>query len=139
VILAVTLTLAACSPGQSAAKPTSTNSISPTLDVTSFVFPDGSSKTVTTRTEANSWASGTTTNTEFYFNGRQLGSVMQSLYSVRGGYSILTTSTSPTDDPNAPGASATTIVTNPDGSQTATTTTRDKSGTTSAPIVVSPS
>jgi hypothetical protein len=100
------------------------------------VFPDGSSKTVNTHTDANPWASGTTTSTVFYFNGRQLGSVMQSLYSVRGGYSILTTSTSPTDDPNAPGTITTIVVTNPDGSQTVTTTIHNKDDMPTTPIVV---
>jgi hypothetical protein len=133
---ATALTLAACSSTPTAGPPASPNPITPSLDVSSYEFPDGSSKTVMTRTDANTWASGTITITVFYFDGRQLGSLMQSLYSVRGGYSILTTATSPTDDPNAPGTSTTVVVTNPDGSRTITTTIRDKVGTTSTPITV---
>jgi hypothetical protein len=135
LIASTAFILAACSSVHTAG-PTPANPISPTSDVTSYVFPDGSSKTVQTRTDANSWASGTTTSTVFNFNGRELGAVMQSLYSVRGGYSIFTTSTSPTDDPNAPGTVTTIVVTNPDGSQTTTTTFRARDGMSSTPIVV---
>jgi hypothetical protein len=89
--------------------------------VTEYLYPDGSSKTVTTSSDSNSWAAGDTTSTTYNFNGKQVGTSSQSQYTVRGGYTYMTTSTSPTGDPQAPGSSTTEVVTNPDGSQDITT------------------
>jgi hypothetical protein len=91
--------------------------------VTLYLYPDGSSKQITVNSDSNSWASGKTTTTEYYFNGKQVGSTTESQYNVRGGYQTMTTSTSPTSDPKAVGSSTTEVVTNPDGSQDITTTT----------------
>jgi hypothetical protein len=110
--------------------------IYPVNGVTIYLFPDGSTKQVTTSSDSNSWAAGTTTTTEYYFNGKQVGTTTQSQYTVRGGYQTMTTSTSPTSDPKAVGSSTTEVVTNPDGSQDVTTTTViDAKGTTSTHTV----
>lgn len=114
--------------------------ITPFEGLTIYLFPDGSSKQISTKSDSNSWAAGTTTTTTYYYHGQQVGTTTESQYAVRGGYSYTTTSTSPTGDQNAPGSSTTQVVTNPDGSQTITTTTIGADGkpTTSNPITVQP-
>ena len=105
-----------------------TSVIYPANGVTIYFFADGSSKTVTSSNESSSWAAGTTTTTSYYYNGKQVGSTTQANFTARGGYSYTTTTTSPTDDPNAPGSASTEVVTNPDGSQDITTTTVGSDG-----------
>lgn len=88
-----------------------------------YIYADGSMKTVTTRGDSSSWSAGTTTTTTYMSGGKVVGQTTQAEYSVRGGYKYQTTTQSPNDDPNAAGSSSTQVVSNPDGSQTITTTT----------------
>ena len=119
-----------------------TSIINPASGVTIYLFSDGSSKTVTTTqtsaSDTGGWAAGTTTTTTYTYNGAQVGRTTQSEYTERGGYKEMVTQTSPGTDPNAPGSAKTDAVTNPDGSQTVTSTTvgADGKAHTSNPVTV---
>ena len=103
-----------------------------------YIYADGSMKTVSTRGDANSWSAGSTTTTTYVSAGQVVGQTTQSEYTLRGGYKSQTTTQSPNDNPNAVGSSSTQVLTNPDGSQTITTTTvgSDGKATTSDPTHV---
>ena len=88
-----------------------------------YFYADHSMKTVSTRSDSNSWSSGSTTTTTYVSGGKVVGQTTQGEYTLRGGYKQQTTTQSPNDNPNAVGSSSTQVLTNPDGSQTVTTTT----------------
>jgi hypothetical protein len=94
----------------------------PMGDVT-YIYADHSMKTVSTRSDSNSWSSGSTTTTTYVSGGKVVGQTTQGEYTLRGGYKTQTTTQSPNDNPNAVGSSSTQVLTNPDGSMTVTTTT----------------
>lgn len=93
-----------------------------------YIYADGSMKSVTTRSDSNSWAASTTTTTTYMYQGNVVGQTTQTESTMRGGYKSQSTTQSPTNNPNAPGSSSTQVVTNPDGSQTVTTTTVGSDG-----------
>ena len=99
----------------------------PMGDVT-YIYADHSMKTVTTRSDSNSWAANTTTTTTYVSGGKVVGQTTQVESTMRGGYKSQTTTQSPSDKPNAVGSSSTQVLTNPDGSMTVTTTTVGSDG-----------
>jgi hypothetical protein len=116
------------------------NVIHPANGVTIYLFDDGSSQTVTRSSDSNSWAITNTTTTTIYADGKVVGTTTKNEITARGGYRATTTSQTPGKDPHAPGAVSTVVTTNPDQSQTITTTTYGPDGkpTTSNPITVQP-
>ena len=117
-----------------------TQTIYPASGVTILLFPDGSTKQITSQSGYGYAGTGTKTTTDIYYQGKHVGTEVDESYSIPNGYSYSVRTQSPTDSPTAPGATSTTTQTNPDGSTTIYTTTYDANGNahTSNPITVQP-
>ncbi|MBO4206432.1 hypothetical protein [Micromonospora echinofusca] len=119
--------------------------IYPANGVTIYLYPDGSSKQVTTTQSSGSYEVGTTTTTTFYGPGSVvLQTTTEQDSRVYGGYQVQSTTTTRGDG----GSSRTSTVTDPDGTMTVTNettvTTTGADGkpkeqtTTSDPVVIEP-
>jgi hypothetical protein len=116
-----------------------TQTIYPANGVTILLFPDGSTKQITSQSGYGYGGTGSKTTTEIYYQGKQVGTEIDESYSIPNGYSYSVRTQSPTGDATAPGATSTTTRTNPDGSTTIYTTTYDTNGAhDSNPITVAP-
>jgi hypothetical protein len=105
-----------------------------------YEYPDHSTKVVSTRSSGNSWVATTTKTTTVTYQGKVVSTTTQESSTYRGGYSTTTTTQSPGADPKGPGSSSTTVDTDPQGTQTVTTTTHDAQGNakTTTPVTVHP-
>jgi hypothetical protein len=114
--------------------------IYPASGVTILLFPDGSSKQITSQSGYGYEGTGSKTTTQIWYQGKQVGTQVNESYSIPNGYSYSVRTQSPTGDPTGAGATSTTTRTNPDGSTTIYTTTYDGHGgsKTSNPITVQP-
>lgn len=116
-----------------------TQTIYPASGVTILLFPDGSTKQITSQSGYGYGGTGSKTTTEIYYQGKQVGTEIDESYSIPNGYSYSVRTQSPTGDPSASGATSTTTRTNPDGSTTIYTTTYGSDGPhDSNPITIQP-